>query len=87
MQLPNGWAIQSEGFWTFVLGASFLKWIYVPMESELRRSILYSLSWGLDTSKPFSTLSEFEDPRGSEQWTKRVMELRQSWSAEQETMD
>ena len=28
---------------------------------------------------------EFEDARGSEKWSKRVMELRQNWSAEQVT--
>ena len=30
---------------------------------------------------------EFEDARGSEKWSKRVMELRQNWSAEHVTTD
>jgi hypothetical protein len=30
---------------------------------------------------------EFEDARGNEMWTKRVLELRQNWSAEQTTTD
>lgn len=30
---------------------------------------------------------EFEDPKGSELWTERVLELRQIWSKEQETSD
>ncbi|KAK5444219.1 hypothetical protein LTS15_010572 [Exophiala xenobiotica] len=30
---------------------------------------------------------EFEDPRGAEKWTKRVLELRRNWSSEQFTTD
>lgn len=35
----------------------------------------------------FQLYPEFEDARGSEEWTKRVMELRQNWLAEQGTTD
>ena len=30
----------------------------------------------------FQLYSEFEDARGSENWAKRVLELRRNWSAE-----
>lgn len=35
----------------------------------------------------FKLYPEFEDAEGSTKWAKRVLELRQNWSAEQETTD
>jgi hypothetical protein len=35
----------------------------------------------------FELYPEFKDARGSEKWTKRALELRQNWSAEQGTTD
>jgi hypothetical protein len=35
----------------------------------------------------FQLYPEFKDDRGSKKWTKRVLELRQNWSAEQGTTD
>ncbi|KIW22040.1 uncharacterized protein PV07_12558 [Cladophialophora immunda] len=50
------------------------------------RSCVISLKQLLDAGLS-QLYPEFEEPRGSEKWPHRVMELRQSWSAEQVTTD
>jgi hypothetical protein len=50
------------------------------------RSCLVSLEQLIQAGL-FQLYPEFEDAKGSEKWTKRVLELRQNWSAEQGTTD
>lgn len=50
------------------------------------RSCIVSLEHLIEAGL-FQLYSEFEDATGSEKWAKRVLELRQTWSAEQGTTD
>ncbi|KAF1954385.1 hypothetical protein CC80DRAFT_567623 [Byssothecium circinans] len=54
--------------------------------NHANRSCLVSLG-KLVQAGLFQLYPEFNDPRGSEKWSKRVLELRQIWSAEQTTND